>query len=116
MSRGQFSTPALSRISFGPSTSVTVLSLYVELTASNQSFLTLDVTSGKVSIAADGNKQISFTSRPDIARYLAHVLTSLPPDQLKNRSFIIEGDRKVRANFRIQTLDNRRLCDLWPAF
>jgi len=57
-------------------------------------FLNLDVTSGKVSVAGDGNKQISFTSRPDIARYLAHVLTNLPPNQLKNKSFIIEGDRK----------------------
>jgi hypothetical protein len=62
-----------------------------------QRFLNLDVTSGKVSAGGDGNKQISFTSRPDIARYLSYVLTHLPPDQLSNRSFTIAGDNKVRA-------------------
>ncbi|KAI0250536.1 NAD-P-binding protein [Lactifluus subvellereus] len=58
------------------------------------SFLGLDVTSGKVSVAGDGNKQISFTSRTDIARYLSYVLTQLPAEQLKNRSFTINGDVK----------------------
>jgi uncharacterized protein YbjT (DUF2867 family) len=82
----------------------------------NQSFLNLDVTTGKVSVAGDGNTQISFTSRPDIARYLAHVLTNLPPDQLKNRSFIIEGDRKVRTKFGILTHGNQQLCDLRAGF
>lgn len=57
-------------------------------------FVNLDVTSGKVSVGGDGNKQISFTSRPDIARYLSYVLTHLPPDQLRNRSFTIAGDNK----------------------
>jgi len=57
-------------------------------------FLDLDVKSGKVEVAGDGNKGISFTSRTDIARYLSYVLTRLPPDQLKNRSFTIEGDHK----------------------
>jgi len=58
------------------------------------SFLNLDVTSGKVAIGGDGNKQISFTSRPDIARYVSYVLTHLPPEQLKNRAFTIAGDSK----------------------
>jgi len=57
-------------------------------------FLDLDVKSGKVEVAGDGNKGISFTSRTDIARYLSYVLTRLPPDQLTNRSFTIEGDHK----------------------
>jgi len=57
-------------------------------------FLNLDVTSGKVIIAEDGNKPISFTSRPDIARYVTYVLTHLPPEQLKNRAFTIAGDSK----------------------
>ncbi|KAI0268519.1 hypothetical protein BGY98DRAFT_1018753 [Russula aff. rugulosa BPL654] len=48
------------------------------------SFLNLDVTSGKVTIGGDGNKPISFTSRPDIARY--------------NRAFTIAGDNKVTRN------------------
>jgi len=58
------------------------------------SFLHLDVTSGKVSVGGDGNKTITFTSRPDIARYVSYVLTHLPPDQLKNRAFTIAGDNK----------------------
>ncbi|KAH9978228.1 NAD-P-binding protein [Lactifluus volemus] len=57
-----------------------------------QSYLYLDVTSGHVSVGGDGNTGISFTSRTDIARYLAYVLTHLPPEELKNRSFAIEGD------------------------
>ena len=68
---------------------------YVEVQP-DQRFLDLDVESGKVKVAGDGNKRISFTSRTDIARYLSYVLTRLPPDQLKNRSFTIEGDHKVR--------------------
>ena len=60
--------------------------------------LDLDVVSGKVSVGGDGNRQISFTSRSDIARYVSYVLTHLPPEQLKNRTFIIAGDNKVRSN------------------
>ena len=58
--------------------------------------MNLDVTSGKVSVGGDGNKRISFTSRTDIARYLSYLLTHLPAEQLKNRSFTIAGDNKVR--------------------
>ncbi|KAI9466594.1 NAD-P-binding protein [Lactarius psammicola] len=56
--------------------------------------LGLDVTSGKVSVGGDGSNPIPFTSRPDIARYLSYVLTHLPANQLKNRSFAIVGDTK----------------------
>ncbi|KAH9041841.1 hypothetical protein EDB84DRAFT_1559599 [Lactarius hengduanensis] len=54
--------------------------------------LDLDLTSGKVSVGGDGSKSNPFTSRLDIARYLSYVLTHLPADQLKNRSFTITGD------------------------
>lgn len=54
----------------------------------------LDVLSGKVFVGGDGSNPIPFTSRPDIARYLSYVLTHLPADQLKNRSFSIRGDTK----------------------
>lgn len=54
----------------------------------------LDITSGKISVGGDGSNPIPFTSRPDIARYLSYVLTRLPADQLKNRSFYIRGDTK----------------------
>ena len=57
----------------------------------------LDVTNEKVSVGGDGNKQISFTARPDIARFVSYVfkLLHLPPEQLKNRDFAIAGDNKV---------------------
>ena len=57
----------------------------------------LDVTNGKVSVGGDGNKQISFTARPDIARFVSYVfkLLHLPPEQLKNRASAIAGDNKV---------------------
>jgi bisphosphoglycerate-independent phosphoglycerate mutase (AlkP superfamily) len=69
---------------------------YVEVETTDQRFLDLDVKGGKVKVAGDGNKVISFTSRTDTARYLSYVLTRLPPDQLKNRPFFIEGEHKVR--------------------
>ena len=46
-------------------------------------------------VCEDGNKQITFTSRSDIARYVSYVLAHLLPDQLKDRSFTITGDKKV---------------------
>jgi len=57
-------------------------------------YVNLDVKSGKVSVGGDGNKQISFTSRTDIAKYVSYVLTRLPAEQLKNRTFTIAGDTK----------------------
>ncbi|KAN0124398.1 NAD-P-binding protein [Russula decolorans] len=54
----------------------------------------IDITSGKVSVGGDGNTQITFTSKPDVGRYVSYVLTHLPPEQLKNRSFAIAGDNK----------------------
>ena len=59
--------------------------------------LSLDIANGKVSLGGDGSKRIPFTSRPDIARYVSYVLTHLPADQLKNRSFTLAGEIKVRA-------------------
>ncbi|KAF8495152.1 NAD-P-binding protein [Russula emetica] len=58
-------------------------------------FIKLDLTSGKVSIGGDGNKPFPFTSRTDIARYVSYVLTHLPSEQLKNRSFTMAGDNKT---------------------
>lgn len=57
-------------------------------------YVGLDIANGKVSLGGDGSKRILFTSRTDIARYLSYVLTHLPADQLKNRSFTIAGDIK----------------------
>lgn len=58
----------------------------------------LDVTSGKVSVGGDGNMKVTFTSKLDAGRYVSYVLTHLPPEQLKDRSFAIAGDNKVTSN------------------
>ncbi|TFK76170.1 NAD(P)-binding protein [Pluteus cervinus] len=47
----------------------------------------------KVSIVGKGDTPISFTSRADIAGFLAHVLTTYPPEKLDDKVFRIEGDR-----------------------
>ncbi|KAH9978219.1 NmrA-like domain-containing protein [Lactifluus volemus] len=47
------------------------------------SYLDLDVTSGHVSVGGKGDKQLPYTSRLDIARYISYVLTHLPSEQLK---------------------------------
>ncbi|THH19846.1 hypothetical protein EW146_g1410 [Bondarzewia mesenterica] len=56
-------------------------------------FLGLDLVNGKVSVGGDGNALISWTSRRDIARYVAHVLTTLPNEKILGRTFRIEGER-----------------------
>ncbi|KAJ7677336.1 NAD(P)-binding protein [Mycena rosella] len=48
---------------------------------------------GKVRIVGKGEVPVSWTSIPDIAGFVAHVLTTLPPSELENRGFRIEGDR-----------------------
>ncbi|KAH7883952.1 hypothetical protein F5I97DRAFT_1814656 [Phlebopus sp. FC_14] len=53
---------------------------------------TVDQT-GKFLILGKGETYISFTAIPDIAAYLAYVLTALPPTQLNDTILRIEGDR-----------------------
>jgi hypothetical protein len=50
---------------------------------------------GKIVIQGQGDAPISTTSINDVARFAAHVLTALPPAQLENAKFRIEGDRVV---------------------
>jgi hypothetical protein len=51
-----------------------------------------------VSVGGDGNKSMPFTSRTDVARYVSYVLTRLPSEQLKSRSFTIAAENKVTSN------------------
>jgi len=53
-----------------------------------------DLANGKAVISGEGTSPISFTSRRDVARFLAHVLTTLPPGELDWRAFRIEGDHQ----------------------
>ncbi|KAH7908212.1 hypothetical protein BJ138DRAFT_1158236 [Hygrophoropsis aurantiaca] len=48
---------------------------------------------GKFLIVGKGNTPISFTSIPEVAAYLAHVLTTVPRARLSNIELRIEGQR-----------------------
>ncbi|KAJ6466126.1 hypothetical protein C8R47DRAFT_1188118 [Mycena vitilis] len=48
---------------------------------------------GKFAIVGKGEAPVSFTAVPDIAGFVAHILTTLPPSQLENRIFRLEGER-----------------------
>jgi hypothetical protein len=54
-----------------------------------------DVKNGKVTIKGEGNSPQSMTTVGDVARFVTHVLTTLPRDQIEWTKFRIEGDRVV---------------------
>ncbi|VDC07393.1 unnamed protein product [Peniophora sp. CBMAI 1063] len=55
-------------------------------------FLGLDLK-GTVLIGGDGSAKVSFTSTEDIGRFVVFVLTKLSREEVKNRTFRIEGER-----------------------
>lgn len=56
----------------------------------------LDFKSGKVAVGGEGNVKMSFTSRPDIARFVVYALTTFSPDETLNKTIRIEAQRLVR--------------------
>ncbi|KAJ7306923.1 hypothetical protein DFH08DRAFT_901385 [Mycena albidolilacea] len=48
---------------------------------------------GKIIAVGKGEAPVSFTAVPDIAGFVAYVLTSLPPSELQDRIFRLEGER-----------------------
>ncbi|KAJ7503225.1 hypothetical protein B0H11DRAFT_1853397 [Mycena galericulata] len=48
---------------------------------------------GKFRIVGKGDAQASFTSVTDIAGFVGYILTSLPPSELNDHIFRLEGDR-----------------------
>ncbi|KAJ7119613.1 hypothetical protein C8R44DRAFT_788512 [Mycena epipterygia] len=48
---------------------------------------------GKIQIVGKGDVPVSFTSLADVAGFVAYVLTTLPPTEVENRIFRLEGDR-----------------------
>jgi uncharacterized protein YbjT (DUF2867 family) len=53
----------------------------------------LDIKSGKVAVGGDGNAPVTWTTRGDIARFLAYVLVHSPGSRLQNQVLRLEGDR-----------------------
>jgi len=58
-------------------------------------FVGFDFKNGKASFGGSGDVPISWTSMPDIGRFVAHVLTALPKKEVEWRKFRIEGDRQT---------------------
>ncbi|KZO98446.1 NAD-P-binding protein [Calocera viscosa TUFC12733] len=69
--------------------------------------LGFDIANGKIEVGGTGDSLASFTSRRDIARYVVHVLTSLPASKLHNHEFRVEGERttvnRVLAGYEART-------------
>lgn len=57
--------------------------------------LGIDFENGTALVGGDGNMPISWTSKYDVASFVAYVLTTLPPSELQWQTFRIEGDRLV---------------------
>ncbi|KAJ7186859.1 hypothetical protein C8R46DRAFT_281007 [Mycena filopes] len=53
------------------------------------------LSDGKIRIVGTGEAPVSFTSVVDVAGFAAHVLTTLPPNELANRTFRLQGDRST---------------------
>ncbi|KAL5536930.1 hypothetical protein ACEPAF_753 [Sanghuangporus sanghuang] len=52
-----------------------------------------DFVNGKITVPGTGDAPFSWTTRPDIGRFVAHVLTVLPKERLEWKTFKIESDR-----------------------
>ncbi|KAJ7738367.1 hypothetical protein B0H16DRAFT_1694841 [Mycena metata] len=48
---------------------------------------------GKIWVIGKGDTPVSFTFLSDITGFVVHALTTLPPSELENRTFRLEGDR-----------------------
>ncbi|KAF7351368.1 NmrA domain-containing protein [Mycena sanguinolenta] len=48
---------------------------------------------GKIKVVGKGDAPVSYTSIADVAGFVAHVLTTLPPSELENRILRLEGER-----------------------
>ena len=60
-----------------------------------QRFFGFDLAGGKVTVRGLGNTPISFAGRPDVARYVGFVFTSLSAEKLKWKIFRVESERTV---------------------
>jgi hypothetical protein len=57
-----------------------------------------DFKAEKVTVSGAGESPISWTARKDVGSFVAHLLTSLPLSDLKNRGFRVQGDSIVRIH------------------
>jgi len=57
---------------------------------------------GKIKVIGKGDAPISYTSIPDIAGFVAYILTTHPPSELENRILRLEGDRASLNELAVQ--------------
>ncbi|KAJ7352397.1 hypothetical protein DFH08DRAFT_858788 [Mycena albidolilacea] len=63
----------------------------------------VDYSSGsKIKVIGKGEAPLSVTSVADIAGFVAHVLTTVPPSELENRSLRLEGERTSLNDLAVQ--------------
>lgn len=48
---------------------------------------------GSVHVVGTGDVPLSLTAEEDVAGFVAHITTTLPPAELANRTFRVQGDR-----------------------
>ena len=48
-----------------------------------------------MTVPGGGDTPISFTGSVDVARYIVHILTTLPKEKLEWKVFRMEGERTV---------------------
>jgi hypothetical protein len=63
----------------------------------DQRLFGFDFANGKVTVPGLGDTPISFTGRPDIARYIGFVFTNLPAEKLEWKALRLEAERTVGA-------------------
>ncbi|KAJ7728836.1 hypothetical protein DFH07DRAFT_850855 [Mycena maculata] len=63
--------------------------------------LTGFAVNGKINVVGYGNMPCSFTASDDVAGFVAHVLTSLPSEELFDRTFRLEGDRSTLSDLAV---------------
>lgn len=73
-------------------------------TDADYTWVGIDIEKNKASIVGDGNTKISFTWREDIARFIAHTVSS---PASKNKVLNIEGDAKT-LNEVVQIVENKK--------
>ena len=59
---------------------------------------------GKVVVPGLGNTLITFTGRPDVARYVGYVFTNFPAEKLEWKEFRLEGERTVGTIYTLVSL------------
>ncbi|KAJ6504690.1 hypothetical protein C8R47DRAFT_1103248 [Mycena vitilis] len=56
---------------------------------------------GKINVIGYGNMPCSFTASDDVSGFVAHVLTTLPRQDLFNRTFRLQGDRSTLSDLAV---------------